>query len=58
MAGSTDQVPSREPAGSPGWTDAPTRGVGSALGALASFQLRQFSYLLSGQKIDGTQTFL
>jgi GT2 family glycosyltransferase len=32
--------------------------IASALGALFSFQIRQFTYLLSGQKIDGTQTVL
>jgi GT2 family glycosyltransferase len=29
-----------------------------ALAALLSFQFRRFSYLLSGQRIDGTQTVL
>ena len=29
--------------------------VGAALGALVCFRLSEFSNLLSGQKIDGTQ---
>ena len=32
--------------------------IATALAALLSFQFRRFSYLLSGQKIDGTQTVL
>jgi GT2 family glycosyltransferase len=32
--------------------------VGAALSALFSFQIRRFSFLVSGQKIDGTQTVL
>jgi GT2 family glycosyltransferase len=30
--------------------------IGTALSALFSFQLRRFSYLVSGQRIDGTQS--
>ena len=29
--------------------------VGAALGALAGFRLGEFKYIISGQKIDGTQ---
>ncbi|MGE5645599.1 MAG: glycosyltransferase family 2 protein [Acidobacteriota bacterium] len=32
--------------------------IASALGALAAFQIRRFTYLLSGQKIDGTQNVM
>jgi GT2 family glycosyltransferase len=32
--------------------------IATALAALLSFQFRRFSYLLSGQRIDGTQTVL
>jgi GT2 family glycosyltransferase len=32
--------------------------LGSAISALASFELRKFSYVVSGQKIDGTQSEL
>ncbi len=32
--------------------------IGTAFAALLSFQIRRFGYLVSGQKIDGTQTVL